>query len=58
MKGDTVALNGLSKNITDVLKSVNEKAPLINTKNVEDSREMADKLGSSRNLGTLLLRML
>lgn len=51
VKGDTIALNGVSKNITDVLKSVDERAPMVNTKNVEDYREMQDTLGKSKNLG-------
>lgn len=50
-KGDTIALNGVSKNVADVLKSVDDKAPMVNTKNVEDFREMSDILGQSRNLG-------
>ena len=50
-KGDTIALNGVSTNITYVLKSVDEKALAINTKNVEDFRDMSDSLGRSRNLG-------
>ena len=51
MKGDTIALNGVSKNVTDVLKSVDDRAPLVNTKNVEDFRETKDLLGRSKNLG-------
>lgn len=51
VKGDTIALNGVSKNITDVLKNVDDKAPLVNTKNVEDYREMYDTLGKCKNLG-------
>lgn len=50
-KGDTIALNGVSKNVADVLKSVDDRAPMVNTKNVEDFREMSDILGQSKNLG-------
>ena len=29
-KGDTIALNGVSKNVADVLQSVDDKAPMVN----------------------------
>jgi hypothetical protein len=51
VKGDTIALNNVSKSVTDVLKSVDDRAPLVNTKNVEDFRETKDLLGRSKNLG-------
>jgi len=50
-KGDTIALNGVSTNIANVLKSVDEKPLAVNTKKVEDFRDMGDILGRSRNLG-------
>lgn len=51
-KGDTIALNGVSKNIYDVLKGVPENEPsIVNTKRVEDFRNTADMLGMSKNLG-------
>lgn len=54
-KGDTIAFNGVSKNIADVLNgSSNMKSnvnTVVNTKKVEDFRNMADVLGQSKNLG-------
>lgn len=52
-KGDTIAFNGVSKNIADVLNgSANVKNnTVVNTKKVEDFRNMADVLGQSKNLG-------
>ncbi len=54
-KGDTIAFNGVSKNIADVLNgSSNMKSnvnTVVNTKKVEDFRNMADMLGQSKNLG-------
>ena len=53
-KGDTIALNGVSKNIAEVLKGsidVVSKIPIVNTKNVEDYRNMGDMLGRTKNLG-------
>ena len=52
VKGDTIALNGVSKNIYDVLKGTPENVPsVINTKRVEDFRNTANMIGQSRNLG-------
>lgn len=51
-KGDTIAFNGVSKNISEVLKgSESYTAPIVNTKKVEDFRNMGDILGQSKNLG-------
>jgi len=51
-KGDTIAFNGVSKNIADVLNgSANAQAIVVNTKKVEDYRNMTDILGQSKNLG-------
>lgn len=51
-KGDTIALNGVSQNIADVLNaSLNVRGPVANTKKVEDFRNMGDMLGKSKNLG-------
>ncbi len=33
-KGDTIALNGVSKNVSDCLKNVEDKPPLISAKKV------------------------
>lgn len=49
-KGDTIAFNGVSKNIAMVLNSGDDDR-LINTKKVEDFRTTGDILGRSRNLG-------
>ena len=51
VKGDTIALNGVSKNIADVLRGVGDTPSVVNTKNVEDYRNMGDALGQSKNLG-------
>eukprot|EP01038_Epipyxis_sp_PR26KG_P016202 gene16202-22038_t len=53
-KGDTIAFNGVSSNITDVLKGGSDKLAnerIINSKRVEDYRNMGDMLGQSKNLG-------
>ncbi|KAJ1418003.1 hypothetical protein B484DRAFT_334009, partial [Ochromonadaceae sp. CCMP2298] len=49
-KGDTIAFNGVSKNIADVLQG-SGPVSVVNTKKVEDFRNMADILGQSKNLG-------
>lgn len=51
VKGDTIALNGVSKNIADVLKGAGDNPSVINIKKVEDYRNMGDVLGQSKNLG-------
>ena len=51
VRGDTIAFNGVSKNIADVLKGAGENPSIINTKTVEDYRNMSDVLGQSKNLG-------
>jgi len=51
-KGDTIALNGTSTNIVEVLKPTPANAAIVvNSKKVEDFRNMADHLGQSKNLG-------
>lgn len=52
-KGDTIALNGISKNITEVLKGapLSNDQSVVNLKKVEDFRNMTDKLGQTKNLG-------
>lgn len=50
-KGDTIAFNGVSKNVADVLRSTEECSPAVNAKKVEDFRNMGDVVGQSRNLG-------
>jgi hypothetical protein len=53
VKGDSIALNGVSHNIAAVLKGAPEnKPPVVNTKRVEDFRNMSrDNLSESKNLG-------
>lgn len=53
-KGDTIAFNGVSKNIAEVLNASTlaaNDAPIVNQKKVEDFRNMADLLGQTKNLG-------
>ncbi len=55
-KGDTIALNGISKNISEVLKGAAENdlknsVPIVNKKNVEDYYNTKESLGKTRNLG-------
>ena len=50
--GDTIALNGVSTNIDNVLKPPpNPNEVAVNMKRVEDFRNMGDSLGRSKNLG-------
>lgn len=52
VKGGTIAFNGASSNIAEVLKGVPGEEPgLVSTKNIEDFRSTSDILGMSRNLG-------
>ena len=51
IKGDTIAFNGVSKNIDQVLKNENAQGDIYYQKNVENYREMGDILGRSKNLG-------
>lgn len=54
MKGDTIAFNGVSKNIADVLNpSLNADAdgPLFYQNNVDNYAKTTDLLGKSKNLG-------
>ncbi len=51
-KGDTIAMNGVSTNINEVLKgSGSNRESVVNLKKVEDFRNMGDILGQSKNLG-------
>jgi hypothetical protein len=52
-KGDMIALNGTSKNITEVLQGdlKDNRDSCVNMKQVEDFRNMKDILGQSKNLG-------
>jgi hypothetical protein len=53
-KGDTIAFNGVSKNISEVLKGPSnpaDEASIVNLKKVEDFRNMGDMLGRTKNLG-------
>lgn len=51
-KGDTIALNGVSKNVQDVLQgTIEDRGNLVNSKTVEDHRGLGDLLGKPRNLG-------
>jgi hypothetical protein len=56
VKGDTIALNGVSKNIAEVLKGGNSldnpnSSSVVNLKKVEDFHNMGDILGKTKNLG-------
>lgn len=51
MKGASVAFNGVSKNVDDVLKSVGESSSCADTTAVEAFRKRQDQLGHSRHLG-------
>lgn len=53
-KGDTIAFNGVSKNIAEVLQGPSnpaEEVPIVSLKKVEDFRNMGDTLGRTKNLG-------
>lgn len=52
-KGDTIALNGVSKNIKDVLTDTAslEGHSVVNLKKVEDFNNMGNLLGKTKNLG-------
>ena len=51
-KGDSIALNGVSKNVQDVLQgTLADRGNLVNSKTVEDLRGLGDLLGKPRNLG-------
>lgn len=53
-KGDTIALNGVSKNISEVLNGsaiAEREQSVVGLKNVEDFRNMGDRLGQTKNLG-------
>lgn len=52
-KGDTIALNGVSANIRDVLNDTSsmEGSSIVNLKKVEDFRNMGNLLGVTKNLG-------
>lgn len=49
-RGDTIALNGVSRNVAMVLDT-SHKGPVADKKKVEDFRNMSDMLGMSKNLG-------
>lgn len=49
-KGDTIAFNGVSSNITAVLNDDNA-GKVVNRKNVEELRMMGDILGQTKDLG-------
>jgi hypothetical protein len=56
VKGDTIALNGVSKNIAEVLKPGKSldnpnSSSVVNLKKVEDFHNMGDILGKTKNLG-------
>lgn len=51
-KGDSIALNGVSKSVQDVLQgTLEDRGNLVNSKTVEDLRGLGDLLGKPRNLG-------
>ena len=49
--GKNIALNGVSKDVAEVLSGAGETKSIINTKQVEDYRNMGDMLGKTKNLG-------
>ncbi len=49
--GKNIALNGVSKDVAEVLSGAGETQSIINTKKVEDMRNMGDMLGKTKNLG-------
>ena len=49
--GKNIALNGVSKDVAEVLSGAGETKSIINTKQVEDFRNMGDMLGKTKNLG-------
>jgi len=51
MKGTSVAFNGVSQNVDDVLKSVGETTTCADTTAVEAFKKRQDQLGHSRHLG-------
>lgn len=51
MKGTSVAFNGVSKNVEDVLKSKGESSACVDTVLVEAYRKKQDQLGHSKYLG-------
>ena len=51
VKGTSVAFNGVSGNVDDVLKSAGESSSCVDTKSVEAYRKRGDILGQSRHLG-------
>jgi len=51
VKGDTIALNGVSKNVYDILHGAGDIPSCVNTKRVEDFRNMTHILGQTKNLG-------
>jgi EF-hand domain-containing family member B len=51
VKGTSVAFNGVSQNVDDVLKSVGETSGVVDTAAVEAFRKRQDQLGHSRHLG-------
>lgn len=50
-KGDTIAFNGVSKNIEAVLKNEDAGGPLYYKQRVDNYKSMGDSLGRSKNLG-------
>lgn len=49
--GKNIALNGVSKDVAEVLSGAGETQSIVNTKQVEDYRNMGDMLGKTKNLG-------
>ena len=49
--GKNIALNGVSNDVAAVLNGAGETQSIINTKKVEDYRNMGDMLGKTKNLG-------
>lgn len=51
LRGNTVAFNGVSKNVAEILTSPGESEGMIGTKKVEERYKQGDRLGKIRDLG-------
>ena len=51
IRGNTVAFNGVSKNVAEILSSPGEFEGVIGTKKVEERYNQGDRLGKIRDLG-------
>ena len=51
VRGNTVAFNGASKNVAEILSNQDESESLIGTRRVEERYRQGDRLGKIRDLG-------